>query len=141
MNRYTILRIIPMPTGTRLRLHRYFLDREIDREYLISDYDFLEEDERQFHSRRLRTRARNLRIPMPPVFDGNKLTPDYVPSGIDGRRYYLSIVGEQKMRVAIREEERYRSERWTRRLPYFTAITGMIGAGTGFVALLSMWRG
>jgi hypothetical protein len=139
VNFYKLIRITPMPTRIRLSLRRYLLDREKDREWLMHEYDSLEEDENSYHTRRLRTRARNLRIPMPPVFEGAKVTSDYVSSGLDGKRYYLSISGEQKVRAAIREEEKYRSERWTRRIPYITALTGLIGAGTGLVALLSKW--
>ncbi|MEK9952066.1 MAG: hypothetical protein VW687_07900, partial [Curvibacter sp.] len=58
------------------------------------EYQLLEEDEASFHSRQLLTRARELRIPMPVVFDGEALSPDYQRSGLDGHRYYLSLVGE-----------------------------------------------
>jgi hypothetical protein len=100
------------------------------------EYQFLEEDEASFHSRQLLGRARELRIPVPLVFDGAVLSADYRPSGLDGHRYFLSLTGEQKVRLAIREEEKYRSERWTRRIPYITALSGLFGTITGLVALL-----
>ena len=139
MNIYRLIYLTPMPTATRLWLRRYFLDRETDREFLDFEYDFLEDDEASFHSKQLLTRARKLRIPRPPLNSGAELGPDYVRSGVDGRRFFLSLAGEQKVRAAIREEEKYRSERWTRRIPYITALTGLIGAVTGLVALLSKW--
>ena len=157
MNIYRLLRLMPMPEGTRLRLHRYFMDREVDRERRRivkiggnaadiwedggwqSEYQFLEEDEASFHSRQLLGRARQLRIPTPPIFDGAVLSADYRRSGLDGHRYYLSLAGEQKVRSAIREEEKYRSELWARRLPYITALSGLIGTITGLVALLAKW--
>jgi hypothetical protein len=157
MNIYRLLRITLMPEGTRLRLRRYFMDREVDRErrrivknggnasdiWENSDwqfeYQFLEEDEASFHSRQLLGRARQLRIPTPPVFEGTVLSADYQRSGLDGHRYYLSLAGEQKVRSAIREEEKYRSERWARRIPYITALSGLIGTITGLVALLAKW--
>jgi hypothetical protein len=157
MNKYQLLNIMPMPEGLRLRLRRYFMDREVDQErrrFIKKgghstgfwddgnwhfEYQFLEEDEASFHSRQLLGRARELRIPTPPVFVGDVLSPDYQPSGLDGRRYYLSLEGEQKVRSAIREEEKYRSERWARRVPYITALGGLIGTITGLVALLANW--
>lgn len=147
----------PMPEGTRLRLRRSFMDREVDRERrrivknggnaadLWEDgnwqfeYQFLEEDEASFHSRQLLRRARELRIPTPSVFNGDVLSADYQRSGVDGHRYFLSLTGEQKVRAAIREEEKYRSERWARRIPYITALSGLIGTITGLVALLLKW--
>jgi hypothetical protein len=60
---------------------------------------------------------------------------------VDGRRYYLPIAGEQKVRTAIREEEKYRAERWARGIPYITALSGLIGTATGFIALLAKWSG
>lgn len=103
------------------------------------EYELLEEDEARFHSRTLLSRARELRIMTPLVFEGDTLSSDYQRSGLDGRRYYLSIAGEQKLRAAIREEEKYRSERWARRIPYITALSGLIGTATGLVALLAKW--
>lgn len=157
MNIYRLLNITPMPEGMRLRLRRYFMDREVDQErrrFIKNgghstefwdngnwqfEYQFLEEDEASFHSRQLLGRARELRIPTPPVFVGDVLSPDYQRSGLDGHRYYLSLAGEQKVRSAIREEEKYRSERWARRIPYITALSGLIGTITGLVALLAKW--
>lgn len=157
MNIYRLLQSTPMPEGTRLRLRRYFMDRDVDRERrrIVKnggnaadiwedggwqfEYQLLEEDEASFHSRQLLRRARELRIPTPSVFEGNVLSADYQRSGLDGHRYYLSLAGEQRVRSAIREEERYRSERWARRIPYITALSGLIGTVTGLVALLAKW--
>lgn len=157
MNIYRLLHITPMPEGMRLRLRRYFMDREVDRERrrIIKnggnandiwedgswqfEYQLLEEDEASFHSRQLLGRARELRIPTPSVFEDNVLSADYQRSGLDGHRYYLSLAGEQTVRSAIREEEKYRAERWARRIPYITALSGLIGTITGLVALLAKW--
>lgn len=157
MNIYRLLHITPMSEGMRLQLLRYFMDREFDRERrrIIKnggkatdiwehgnwqfEYQLLEEDEASFHSRQLLVRARELRIPTPSVFEGDVLSVDYQRSGLDGHRYYLSLAGEQKVRSAIREEEKYRSERWARRIPYITALSGLIGTFTGLVAFLAKW--
>lgn len=157
MNIHRCLYLTPMPMRMRLRLRRYFLDREYDRERrrivraggnaadlwedgsAQMEYDFLQEDEASFYSRQLLGRAQELRIPKPPVFENELLTADYQRSGLDGHRYYLSLIGEQKVRAAIREEEKYRSERWSRRIPYISAVGGLIGTLTGLVALLDKW--
>lgn len=157
MNAHRLLYLVPIPEGTRLRLRRFLLDRKIDKERRKAvkgggnasdvwedgswqfEYQMLEEDEASFHSRELLGRARRLRIPTPPLTEGNKMSVDYQPSGLDGRRYFLSLIGEQKVRIAIREEERYRSERWARRIPYLTALSGLIGTITGLIALLARW--
>lgn len=156
-NIFRLLYITPMPEATRLLLRRIFTDRAVDKErrqiiknggngsevWEIGDWQFeyqlLEEDEASFHSRQLLGRARRLRIPTPPLMDGSAVSADYQPSGLDGHRYFLSLSGEQKVRAAIREEEKYRSERWARRIPYLTALSGLIGMITGLVALLAKW--
>ncbi len=146
---------MPMPEGIRLRFHRYFMGCTVDRERrrIVKkggdaeeiwgdgswqfEYQLLEEDEARFHSQQLLGCARELRIPTTLVFESNILSTDYQWSGLDGHCYYLSLVGEQKVRLAIREEEKYRSERWARRIPYITALSGLIGTITGLVALLA----
>lgn len=155
MNIYRLLHSLPISQGMRLHLQRYLMDKEVDRETRAAlkngaspddvwqhgnwqiEYQFLEDDEARYHSRQLLGRARRLRIPVPPLMDGNALSNDYQRSDVDGGRYFLSIAGEQKVRAAIREEERYRSERWARRIPYITALAGLIGTATGLIALLT----
>lgn len=161
MNIYRLLNRMPIPERVRLRLRRTLMDREVDRERRQSirlggdsndvwvdgswrfDYDSLEEDEARFHSRSLLSRARKLRIMTPAVHvdEDGTLSSDYRRSGLNGHRYYLSIAGEQKLRAAIREEEKYLAERWSRRIPYITALSGLIGTATGLVALLIKWNG
>jgi hypothetical protein len=125
------LRIKILPENWRLQLRRRYIDPGDEFEYQI-----LEEDEASWHSRRLQERARVLRLPRLPVFEDGSLSVNYQRSGIDGHVYFLSLVGEQKVRAAIREEEKFRAEVNARRIPYITAITGLIGTVTGLVALL-----
>lgn len=157
MKIFRLLYTTLVPEGARLVLRRGFLDRAMDKERRRAfknggsaadawengdwqfEYELLEEDEASFHSRQLLGRARRLRIQTPPIMDGAVISADYQPSGLDGHRYFLSLSGEQKVRAAIREEEKYRSERWARRIPYLTALSGLIGTITGLVALLAKW--
>lgn len=145
-NVHRILRRVPMSQGMRLRLDRMLLERAARRSHpdddsLQWDFDVLEEEERRYHSRQLMRRARALRLSTPVAFPpgSNKLSEDYVRSGVDGRVLYLSLIGEQKVRAAIREEERHRSDARARLIPYLTAISGLIGTITGLAAVLQKW--
>lgn len=153
MNVYRLLQATPMPRSVRLRFRRAIMDfgYELDSRRRVKnggraedaweegnwdyEYQILEDDEAKLHSEQLLNRARELRIPIPTVFEGDRVSSDYRRSSVDAR-YLLSIVGEQKVRAAIREEEKYRSERWARRIPYITALSGLVGTITGLVALL-----
>ncbi len=136
---------VPMTQGLRLRVRRYLLDRETlhsspDDDDWLFEYQLLEEDESAYHSRKLLKTARNLRIPTPSVYvDGMKLSGDWERSRDNGRLFFLSLVGEKKIRDAIREEEKYRSEKWARRIPYITALSGLAGTITGLLAVLSKY--
>jgi hypothetical protein len=150
---YTML----VPEGVRLVRRRRVLEREMEKErrrifknggsYADAwengdwqfEFELLEEAEASFHSQKLLGRAHQLRIQTPPLMDGTAVSADYQRSGLDGHRFFLSLSGEQKVRAAIREEEKYRSERWARRIPYLTALSGLIGTVTGLVALLAKW--
>ena len=144
-NLFRVLDLSPMPESIRFSLRRRLLDRALDRERREAvksggsaqevwdlgdwqlEYQLLEEDEAGYHSRQLLHRARQLRIPVPPLMDESGVSSDYKASGLDGHRYFLSLTGEQKLRAAIREEERYRSERWARRIPYITSAAFFSG--------------
>lgn len=157
MNIHQLIRIAPISANLRLRLRRYYLERDFDktrRKYVKGgasaadiwqdedwhlEFEFLEEDEARFHSRKLLGRCRELRIPVPPVFADNVLSADYQRSGMEGTIHFLSLTGENRVRLAIREEEKYRSEKSARRIPYVTAMSGLIGTITGLVALLDKW--
>ena len=136
---------VPMTQGLRLRVRRYLLDRDSlhsspDDDDWLFEYQLLEEDESAYHSRKLLKTARNLRIPTPSIYaDGMKLSEDWERSGINGRLFFLSLVGEKKIRDAIREEEKYRSEKWARRIPYITALSGLAGTVTGLLAVLNKY--
>ena len=126
-----LLRIKLLPKKYRLRLRWRYLDRDDD-----VAYQFLEEDEARYHSQLLLRRARELRIPTPPLYIGLVKSDDWERSGIDGSRFFLSLSGGRKLLAEIREEERHRVEGRARSIPYLTALTGLIGAITGLVALL-----
>lgn len=155
MNKYRLLLKTPLPQGLRLALQRSMMDADVDRarrkfrnerhfeewwEHGSWDWEYLcqAEEEATFHTRQLRRRCQRLRIPMPPFHEGetSKLTEWWERSEVDGR-HHLSLAGENKVRDAIREEERYRAESRARRLPWITALTGLAGSLAGLLAVLS----
>ncbi len=155
MNLHKLLRIAPISEVARLRLYRLLLDRAFDaeRRKIIKaggtpsdiwesgswqfEYQDLDEQEARLHSRQLMNRARKLRIPVPAVMVEGGLSEDYQRSGFDNHTYFLSLTGEQRLRAAIREEEKYRDERWIRKLPIVSIVSGLVGSVTGLVALLT----
>ena len=102
------------------------------------EFHMLNDEERGFYSRKLLNRARGLRVPVPKRYEGSELTSDCEESHLTGDTN-LTLEGENKVRAAIREEEKLRSEKWARRIPYLTAITGLIGTLTGLLAVIDRW--
>jgi hypothetical protein len=154
INQYTVVRWLPVSEGVKLRWTRRLLERQHDREMKIARatknaehiergednwrYEFFmhADEEQAYYSRKLLERARHLRVLIPAYYDDkNELTGDYERSNITDK-IHLSLQGENKVRAAIRDEEKHRSERWARRIPYLTALTGLIGAITGLLAVV-----
>lgn len=153
LNKYVLLRKAPLSQRIKLRLHGWMLERDYERdlhkfrkagvpisEWDAGNYGFefeeLDEEEARFHCKRLLNRARTLRLPIPKVYTAEgKLSEDWERSRADGR-YRLSIHGESRLRQSIREEEKFRAEAWGRRIPFISALSGLIGTITGSVALL-----
>jgi hypothetical protein len=154
VNKYRLIARSHLPQVLKLRLRRWLLERDLERDtksMSASDrvewdggsysFDFgeLEEDETRFHSNALMQRARRLRLPVPPVFEGSSLSDNWQRSNVDGRIYFLSMSGEQRLRQAIRDEEKYRAEKRARLIPYMSAISGLVGTLTGLAAVLQKW--
>jgi len=96
------------------------------------------EEEREVHfTEKLLRKARRLRVPTPPMWYEDGEQSPYWRTGPLHRRY-LSRDGIKFVRKAIREEEKWRMEKRHQRIALLTAITGVIGALTGLVAV---WLG
>ena len=103
-----------------------------EREKLIGEYmmetDFAEEEIGLIITRSLKKEAERLNVPTPSGDDSFKRG----PSG----RYFLNVKAQAQLRDDIRKERRERRDWITRYLlPVITALTGILGALIGLVAV------
>jgi hypothetical protein len=155
-----ILARLPVPTETRLAWQRALLDRAYAKsiaeartandmakvQSLESDHRFEiavhEEDEDGYVTRQLLSKARRLRIPIPHLYDENQNESKHWYQGHMSGRWYLSPQGEAALRDEIRKELKARHDARSQWVVWISVLTGLIGALTSLVALLSgtgMW--
>lgn len=79
----------------------------------------------------LLTKAKGLRLSVP-TFD--EKAGDWERSLATGR-WYLSPIGVAKVRSSIRDEEKWRMEKRKAWIAWVAALTGLIGATTGLIAV------
>lgn len=153
----TLLRIvakIPLPQSTRLKWQRALLDRAYARDIsaarkqkdnekvreLESDHriemELHEEDEDAYTTKQLLARARRLRVPIPRrhLSDGQE-SEHWYESNYTGR-WYLTTLGIAALRSEIRSEIKARHESRSHWVVWLSAITGIVGAITGLVAVI-----
>lgn len=154
-NVYRLIRWSPVGRGTKFRWQRRYQNWHWARDMKIAEatrdpehierghdewqYEFamLADEEQAYYSRKLLERARALRVEVPAYYGTDqKPSEDYEESFLT-HKYQLSLKGEAKVRAAIREEEKHRSEIRARFLPFLAALTGLVGAITGLVAAFS----
>lgn len=100
------------------------------------EFAMLANEEQSYYSRKLLQRARALRVEVPAYLGADqKPSEDYEESFLT-HQFQLSLKGEAKVRAAIREEEKHRSENRARFLPFLAALTGLVGAITGLVVAI-----
>jgi hypothetical protein len=151
---------LPIPRDWQLRLQRTHLSRGLEKalraarapnsdsleEDVYNDWSFefdLIDDERaEIFSRRLLNRARKLMLATPSAYAPGsiELTEDYERTHTT-EQIVLSLHGAQKVRQAIREEEKWRAEGRARLIPWITAVTGLLGTATGLIATWQKWGG
>ena len=157
-NKYWVVEHLPIPRDWKLAWDYALMERQYSRELkgarLKADeaaieklqFDWhvelslVEEEQALRFSRGLLRQARKLRVPTPPYYvtGSTELSEDYERSPTT-EHIVLTTIGAQKVRQAIREEEKWRSEVWTRRIPWVTGITGLLGTATGLVAAWQKW--
>ena len=154
MSLWTLSRKVPMTRSRRLAVDRLFLERTFSKEIaaarkrkdaeavaaLESDFQFEESmhtDEENLHlTRKLLRRAWVLRVPVPPrPRDGKEESSDWYESVTTGD-WCLTSQGMKTLRQEIRSELKARAEDRVRWTLWLSALTGVIGAITGLVALL-----
>jgi hypothetical protein len=153
----SLLRIVarlPIPTETKLAWQRSLLDRTYataiaearrlkDKEKIESlehehrfEIDVHDEDEDAYVTKRLLAKARRLRVPIPHRYNEDKTASDDWYEGHYTGRWYLTTKGIVALRDEVRKELRARHEARSQWVIWLSALTGVIGALTGLVALL-----
>jgi hypothetical protein len=103
----------------------------------MAEIEMIEEEEAQLYTRQLLREAKRFRVPRPRIYGPNgKPTAEWEEGHYFGQ-WHLTEAGIGKIRKEIRKEYRWQFERRSQWVLWFTAITGIIGALTGLVAILT----
>lgn len=94
-----------------------------------------QEEEDAYASRRLLRKARRLRVPIPPTIGEDGDLTDAWEEGTYFGGFILSDAGYRTVREEVRREEKARHENRAHYVVWITALTGVIGAITGLVAV------
>lgn len=152
-----LLRIVtrlPLPEERKMIWRRELLDRayakgiaearrsgdkakvaslEEDRRFELAVYD--EEDD-AYITQNLVRQAQRLRVPIPHRFNEDRSESEYWEEGRYVTRAYLTRKGIAVLREEIRKELKARGEARSHWIAWLSAMTGVIGAVTG---LLAVW--
>jgi hypothetical protein len=151
---FRVIARLPIPTETRLAWQRSLLDRSYakdiaaarklkDKEKVQSlerdhrfEIDLHDEEEDAYITKRLLAKARRLRVPIPHRYNEDKTESEHWYEGHYTGRWYFTTRGVAALREEIRRELRARHEARSQWVVWLSALTGVIGALTGLVALL-----
>jgi len=144
-----------MPTSVHLAWKRSLLDRsyarelaaakkesdpekieEIERNWRL-DIDLHTEDEDLYLSRQLLTQARHLRLPIPQLYNKDNCVSEHWQQTHHAGYWCLTTPAVKALREAIRDEIKARHELRAHWAVWLSALTGVIGAITGLVAVLA----
>ena len=101
------------------------------------EIDLHDEEEDEFITRKLLSKARRLRVPIPHRHNEDKTESEYWYEGHYSGRWYLATKGVIAIRDEVRRELKARHEARSHWVFWLTALTGVIGSLTGLVALLT----
>lgn len=145
----------PIPTCTRLAWQRTLLDRAYakdisaarklkDTEEVASlesahqfEIELLDEEEDAYLTKTLLAKARRLHVPFPHIYNKDKTESEHWCEGQNTGRWHLTVRGMAAVRKEIRREVKARYEVRAHWVVWLSALTGVIGAITGLVALLA----
>jgi hypothetical protein len=97
----------------------------------------LQQEEEDSHlTKQLRRKARRLRVPIPRVSNEDGSISDQWYEGSQTGGWYLTDGGIRSLREEIRKEQKARHEGRAQFIVWLSAITGIVGAITGLVAVL-----
>lgn len=143
-----------LPTGTRLAWSRARIDkayaRDIAAAHKANDHEAVRgleearsfelslqrEEEDAHYTRGLVREARRLRVPIPHVQNDDGGESDDWYFGSQTARWCLTVAGIRSLRDEIRRERAARHESWARLVVWVSALTGIVGAITGLIAVL-----
>jgi len=100
------------------------------------ELDLQREEEDAHQSKQLLRKAMRLRVPSPPLHLDNGEDSGYWYEGSQTGGRYLTVTGFREVRSEIRQEQKSRHEQWAHLVVWISAVTGVIGAITGLVAVL-----
>ncbi len=152
-----LLRIIanlPIPAETRLAFQRSLLDRAYARSIAIArktndkeklqslerdhrfELEMHDEEEDANLTNSLLAKARRIHVPVPHRYNSDKTESEHWYEGHYTGRWSLTARGVAALRDEIRREAKARHEGRAQWVVWLSALTGVIGAITGLVALL-----
>ena len=145
----------PLPKALRLSWQRGLVDRayraDIDRARLAKDnekiqslendrrfeIDLIEEEDDQLLSGQLIRQARRLRVPIPHRFKEDGTPSEHWYEGRYLGGWHLTNEGVARLRDELRKEHRARHDSRAQWVVWVSALTGVIGALTGLIAVLT----
>ncbi len=154
----TLIRIVgklPIPKGTKLSWQRHLIDKgyakniaeawkakENDKVRSLQDehrfeIDMHDEEEDAYFTKKLLHRARRLRVPIPHRYNEDQSESEFWSEGHYTGSWYLTTKGVAALREEIRNELKARHETRSHWVVWLSALTGLVGAITGLVALMS----
>lgn len=151
---FLVIRIAPIPREWKSDWHRTLVDtayaKNIAKAKAAKDDDKVrsleathqleiqlhEEDEDLILTRRLLHQARRLHVPAPDRLNADGSETEFWYEGPLTYYRMLTTAGVANLRDEIRREKKARHEAKSVWIPWLSAITGVIGAATGLVALL-----
>ncbi|MCU1090444.1 hypothetical protein JAK58_02810 [Stenotrophomonas maltophilia] len=120
-------------TARRTKNHDEVLSLESARLFELR----LQQEEEDSHlTKQLRRKARRLRVPIPRVRNDDGSISDQWYEGSQTGGWYLTNAGILSLREEIRKEQKARHEGRAQLIVWLSAITGIVGAITGLVAVL-----
>ena len=101
------------------------------------EIDLHDEEEDEYITRKLLSKARRQKVPIPHRHNEDKSESEHWYEGHYSGRWYLTARGVAALRDEVRRELKARHEARSHWVFWFTALTGVIGSLTGLVALLT----
>jgi hypothetical protein len=115
--------------GDRLKVEALQRDHQLE-------IDLYDEEEDFYLTNNLLAKARRLRVPIPHRYNDDKTESEHWYQGQYIGKWYLTTIGFSSLRDEIRREEKARHEARAHWVVWLSALTGVIGAITGLIALL-----